>query len=472
MRMKIWQLKATIETVSSLSSLSKKKTIEILENFLTSRGYITRHMGVVWKDALCIEDLFGTRAAICIECVGESEGEWTDIVDQQKLIERVGWKCLRVDARRLLVNFFVEVNSIEQFLGSAGVIKQTSVSPVVATESFESEGNSSTVNGISTCNSKAIQHVSCTNHEPTAPYNTQKDEIVTIGSDNNNEQQNDKTAPADLGLPPSDEYQSSSDAVWKETDPNKYGNIVDLSFLQRKKRGIEKLKNLDFQNDDGEWTDDDVENFGKDRVISDSDQIEKSINESNISSSESYIVKKRKYKAKSQLQKYRGNNEDLEEIDTSSNDGELKTNRYQNSHTRKSQRSHDMNTCYSSSKLCSAENNDIDEGGPQLEKDTDTGDGNLKRQSNCLKLSQQNNSFFEMNGNNGQEQTKSESKLLRKRHSRRLSKYAKDGRYYPTDSTSSIDAHNYDTDSDLNIRHEVGQERSSSFDTQIPDEKN
>jgi hypothetical protein len=47
-----------------------------LEKLLRAKGYSVRRMGVVWIDAICVEDkVSGTRAAVCFECVGESTEE-------------------------------------------------------------------------------------------------------------------------------------------------------------------------------------------------------------------------------------------------------------------------------------------------------------------------------------------------------------------------------------------------------------
>jgi AAA domain len=72
----------------------------LLRDLLHSRRFLTTSMGVVWQNGICVEDQTNRseRVAICIEAMGESDDEWSAIVQQQRSIEWVGRKCLRVDA--------------------------------------------------------------------------------------------------------------------------------------------------------------------------------------------------------------------------------------------------------------------------------------------------------------------------------------------------------------------------------------
>ena len=94
----------------------------LLEKLLKKRGFSVRRMGVVWNHALCVEHHGSTsRAGLCIENAGESEEEWHRVVTQQKSIERVGWKCLRVDGLSMLMDHESQFEKIVEFLASAGV---------------------------------------------------------------------------------------------------------------------------------------------------------------------------------------------------------------------------------------------------------------------------------------------------------------------------------------------------------------
>lgn len=94
----------------------------LLEKLLRGRGFAVRDMGVIWKGALCVEhQASDTRAALLVEGTGESFQMWNSAYKQQKAIERVGWRCLRVDALSLLCNFHESCESILQFLQENGI---------------------------------------------------------------------------------------------------------------------------------------------------------------------------------------------------------------------------------------------------------------------------------------------------------------------------------------------------------------
>jgi AAA domain len=78
----------------------------LLKTLLVDRGYALREMGDVWRDALCVEDWRGDgRAALKLDCLSfESPEEWLSSFLQQKAIERVGWKCMRLDAMTVTVD--------------------------------------------------------------------------------------------------------------------------------------------------------------------------------------------------------------------------------------------------------------------------------------------------------------------------------------------------------------------------------
>jgi hypothetical protein len=115
----------------------------LLERVLCGRGFVVRDMGVVWKNALCIEhQASDTRAALLVECSGESFQVWHSSYKQQKAIERVGWKCLRVDALSLVCNFHRTLESIVEFLRVNGIEE-----PVVLYDELEREDESMELEG-------------------------------------------------------------------------------------------------------------------------------------------------------------------------------------------------------------------------------------------------------------------------------------------------------------------------------------
>jgi len=210
----------------------------VLECALRERGYSTRSMGVVWKDALCVEDeTTGSRAAICIECIGESESEWNGLVAQQKLIERVGWKCLRCDAFDLVADFFGTLQAIQEFLAAAGLTKKEPPREIVADSSSSvvgttsSEGKDLAENTIDGHECADSSHTDDDLEEEVPPPVVARDEdAVVISSDDDTEM--NPVLEGCLPLPM--DCLSSADGTWNDDtlDPEKYGNVVGLTFLQ------------------------------------------------------------------------------------------------------------------------------------------------------------------------------------------------------------------------------------------------
>ena len=94
----------------------------ILARELEQKRFTIRSMGVVWFGAICVENPENSaRAAICVEGSGESQEEWLGLVEQQKSIERVGWKCLRLDILYLLNDLSGATDSVIDFLSSNAV---------------------------------------------------------------------------------------------------------------------------------------------------------------------------------------------------------------------------------------------------------------------------------------------------------------------------------------------------------------
>jgi hypothetical protein len=103
--------------------LAKSQPIHrLLARLLTEQGYGVRSMGVVWKNGICVEHPNSDmRAALMVDCSEESLQDWHASYRQQKAIERVGWKCLRVDVLSLLTDCRDTLDSIIRFLSAAGV---------------------------------------------------------------------------------------------------------------------------------------------------------------------------------------------------------------------------------------------------------------------------------------------------------------------------------------------------------------
>mmetsp|Transcript_1200 Transcript_1200/g.1931 ORF Transcript_1200/g.1931 Transcript_1200/m.1931 type:complete len:206 (-) Transcript_1200:563-1180(-) len=85
-------------------------------------------MGIVWH-GLAVEsgDGSGARCALSVEHANESSNEWLKIISQQRSIERVGWKCLRLNAFSLLLDTDCTMKKVHAFLSLCDVIKEVSV---------------------------------------------------------------------------------------------------------------------------------------------------------------------------------------------------------------------------------------------------------------------------------------------------------------------------------------------------------
>eukprot|EP00814_Leptocylindrus_danicus_P011643 CAMPEP_0116047040 /NCGR_PEP_ID=MMETSP0321-20121206/28635_1 /TAXON_ID=163516 /ORGANISM="Leptocylindrus danicus var. danicus, Strain B650" /LENGTH=207 /DNA_ID=CAMNT_0003528805 /DNA_START=86 /DNA_END=709 /DNA_ORIENTATION=+ len=85
-------------------------------------------MGIVWH-GLAVEsgDGSGARCALSVEHANESSSEWLKIISQQRSIERVGWKCLRLNAFSLLLDTDCTMKKVYDFLSLCDVIKEVSM---------------------------------------------------------------------------------------------------------------------------------------------------------------------------------------------------------------------------------------------------------------------------------------------------------------------------------------------------------
>ena len=101
---------------------SKAPALRLLVLHLSELGYKVRSMGIVWKNGVCVEHSnTDVRVALMVDDPNDLYPDWQAGYQQQQKIERVGWKCLRVDLLSLLSDFMGTVQSITQFLRDAGI---------------------------------------------------------------------------------------------------------------------------------------------------------------------------------------------------------------------------------------------------------------------------------------------------------------------------------------------------------------
>jgi hypothetical protein len=109
---------------TTLSRTYLKKIIQMIEKMLIEMGYKVNSLGVIWSNGICVEDQStGQRSVVGIEGIGETKDRWQQIINEQKIIERVSWKTLRVGAASFIADHTTTLGFIEKFLSSAGVRK-------------------------------------------------------------------------------------------------------------------------------------------------------------------------------------------------------------------------------------------------------------------------------------------------------------------------------------------------------------
>lgn len=197
----------------------------LLEKVLRARGFSVREMGVVWKNAICVEhEASDSRAAILIEGTGESFPAWHENYKQQKAIERVGWKCLRVDALSLLCDFHVTLESLVQFLRVNGIEEP----PVVLYDELEQD-HISDVDGSTSIVEEIVEEESHGVANPVAPEAVDPPDVhdvVVISSDDEEDDADKKVAAVKPA--PVLSHMDDNDVLHESA----FGEVVELSFLR------------------------------------------------------------------------------------------------------------------------------------------------------------------------------------------------------------------------------------------------
>jgi hypothetical protein len=230
------------------SGYKKRLGSKILKELLTARGYHLMEMGIVWKDAICVESQGSdTRAAILVDCEETSPQEWSAGFKQQKAIERVGWKCLRVDALSIVVNYVSVLENVVKFLSSIGIDE---VKPSIEGDESDSERNEDV-----DLDELTKMNAASKNKEPEVIEidDDDDDEVVPISS-GEDESDDRKLAAVDKTRP--DTSRSSLDFGADDSmEASKFGEVVDLNFL------IERKESDDNEDLDPDETDDNDEDL-------------------------------------------------------------------------------------------------------------------------------------------------------------------------------------------------------------------
>lgn len=192
-----------------------------------------RSMGIVWKNGLSIEhpetDL---RAAIMIDCTELASGDWKLHYEQQKAIERVGWKCLRVDVLSFLVDTTGTLAEIMRFLASAGVEPPTKLyDELEDDDEMQNDGSESETMEIDNDEpglpAGGADGVARANNEPNASEDeseVEEAQYIVISSDDEDQK------PRATSRRERSQTTTNND----EIDEAVFGNVVNLEFLRNR----------------------------------------------------------------------------------------------------------------------------------------------------------------------------------------------------------------------------------------------
>jgi len=208
----------------------KRKGTAILKKLLQHNGYTIADMGIVWKNGICVESK-DFRAALIVDGEELCSQDWQTSYNQQKAIERVGWKCFRVDSLSLFVNMNSTLAKIVEFLDSVGVEKTMAVSsyqevPTAASSDVGEEVDEHP-EGQDAENENEI--VGAQNHP------NENHDVVTISSedDENDRLDDDDDDDRKPAAVPDAAVSSAFDDDIENIHAGQFGQVVQLDFLRQ-----------------------------------------------------------------------------------------------------------------------------------------------------------------------------------------------------------------------------------------------
>lgn len=213
----------------------------LLAELLTEQGFTVRSMGIVWKNGICIEHPESDmRAAVMVDCAEELLQHWHASYSQQKAIERVGWKCLRVDILSLLTDCTGTLDSIIRFLSVSGVeappVLYDALEDEDETSAHGNEGAPIEVEDQDDNREDEVPVIELVDHDgdagldPLAVDNfalPDAGDIVIISTD---DEEMDSKPPAKVK--PEPVASASFDVDSDDVDASNFGCVLDLAFLR------------------------------------------------------------------------------------------------------------------------------------------------------------------------------------------------------------------------------------------------
>ncbi|KAL7539561.1 hypothetical protein ACHAXR_009389 [Thalassiosira sp. AJA248-18] len=226
-----------------------ERIIENVASTLGKSGYHVRSMGVVWEGGLCIEDKSsGARAAVAVENCGELKEEYASTISQQRAIERVGWKCYRLDAFSWLLDCNSALEVLHGFLRSVDVrprMKPQENPSVVASNREEEAAHADGIEDDAPINVNVAA--------PVAEDNNEHDDGAVISSNDNEEEEGEACMQISSDEANGDDDNKEEDCSDSDDDngndddndddgdgdndnsegfdPNQYGSVITLGGL-------------------------------------------------------------------------------------------------------------------------------------------------------------------------------------------------------------------------------------------------
>jgi hypothetical protein len=171
-----------------------------------------------------------------LDCVEESRQDWHASYLQQKAIERVGWKCLRVDVLTFLADVRSTLDWVEKFLLTAGVQPALKICDEVDDDVEEdledydaSKAREEEVVDIDAAVALEQERQNAARRAadpPDAIHAGAEDEVMLISSD-----EECTKAPA-VPDPVLSDFRATFDTGHDQVDPSNFGYVVDLDFLR------------------------------------------------------------------------------------------------------------------------------------------------------------------------------------------------------------------------------------------------
>ncbi|KAL3934383.1 MAG: hypothetical protein SGBAC_009891 [Bacillariaceae sp.] len=222
----------------------KGKGAAILKKLLQDNGYTIADMGIVWKNGVCVEGQ-KNRAALIVDGEELCSQDWQASYNQQKAIERVGWKCFRVDSLSLFVNMNSTLAKIVDFLDSVGVEKTAAVStygvaPDKASNAVEVKEVDEETEGLDAENDSQNDVAAVINQD-------ENHDIVTISSeDDNYGLEDDDRKPAAV---PDSAVSKNFDEDNDNIHAGQFGQVVQMDFLRQAPTNDDEDEEMQFGHD-------------------------------------------------------------------------------------------------------------------------------------------------------------------------------------------------------------------------------